>query len=102
MPSAKSPPKVDRALVLHVAKLSSLSLTDVEADRFAAELARIVGYVEQLDELDTRDTTPTAQVQLDRAPWREDEPTPCLSHEDALAQAPRVEDGGFAVPTFVE
>jgi aspartyl-tRNA(Asn)/glutamyl-tRNA(Gln) amidotransferase subunit C len=97
-----SVPKVDRALVLHVAKLGSLSLTEVEVDRFAAELARIVGYVEQLDELDTRDTEPTAHVQIDRTPWREDEPRPCLSHEEALAQAPRVEDGGFAVPTFVE
>jgi aspartyl-tRNA(Asn)/glutamyl-tRNA(Gln) amidotransferase subunit C len=97
-----SVPNVDRALVLHVAKLASLSLTDVEADRFAAELARIVGYVEQLDGLDTRDTPPTSHVQLDRAPWRDDEPKPCLSHDEALAQAPRVEEGGFAVPVFVE
>jgi aspartyl-tRNA(Asn)/glutamyl-tRNA(Gln) amidotransferase subunit C len=95
-------PKVDRALVLHVAKLASLSLSDSEADRFAAELARIVGYVELLDELDTRDVPPTAHVALDRTPFRSDEPRPGLSHEDALAQAPRVEQGGFAVPTFVE
>jgi aspartyl-tRNA(Asn)/glutamyl-tRNA(Gln) amidotransferase subunit C len=93
---------VDRALVLHVAKLASLSLSDAEADRFAGELARIIGLVEQLDLVDTRDVPPTAHVQLDRAPWRDDEPTPGLSHDDALAQAPRVEHGGFAVPTFVE
>jgi aspartyl-tRNA(Asn)/glutamyl-tRNA(Gln) amidotransferase subunit C len=95
-------PKVDRALVLHVAKLSSLSLSNAEADRFAAELARIVEYVALLDQLDTREVPPTAHGRLDRAPWREDRPTPGLSHEDALAQAPRAEQGGFAVPTFVE
>jgi aspartyl-tRNA(Asn)/glutamyl-tRNA(Gln) amidotransferase subunit C len=95
-------PKVDRALVLHVAKLASLSLSDAEADRFAAELARIVGYVEQLESLDTKDVPPTAHVQLDRTSWRADELGPCLSHEEALAQAPQVEAGGFAVPTFVE
>jgi aspartyl-tRNA(Asn)/glutamyl-tRNA(Gln) amidotransferase subunit C len=35
-------------------------------------------------------------------PLRPDEPRPCLSHEEALAQAPEAVDGGFAVPTFVE
>jgi aspartyl-tRNA(Asn)/glutamyl-tRNA(Gln) amidotransferase subunit C len=95
-------PPIDRAMVQHVAKLASLSLSDDEADRFAAELARIVSYVEQLETLDTREVPPTAHVQLDRAPWREDEVKPCLTHEEALAQAPRAEEGGFAVPTFVE
>lgn len=95
-------PKVDRALVLRVARLASLSLSDVEADRFATELARIVQHVEQLEALDTRDVPPTAHVQLDRLALRDDLPTPGLSHDDALAQAPAVEAGGFAVPTFVE
>ena len=92
-------PRID---VQHVARLASLSLSEPEAARFAKDLASIVAYVAQLDELDTRDVPPTAHVQLDRTPWREDEPAPCLSHEDALAQAPRVEEEGFAVPAFVE
>jgi aspartyl-tRNA(Asn)/glutamyl-tRNA(Gln) amidotransferase subunit C len=96
------PQPVDRALVLHVAKLASLSLSNEEVERFAHELARIVGYVEQLDAVDTRDVPPTAHVQLDRMPWREDVVRPCLSHGDALAAAPLVEHDGFAVPTFVE
>jgi aspartyl-tRNA(Asn)/glutamyl-tRNA(Gln) amidotransferase subunit C len=92
-------PRID---VQHVAKLASLSLSGAEAERFAKELAAIVGYVAQLDELDTRDVPPTAHVQLERMPLRADENRPCLSHEDALEQAPAVEGGGFAVPTFVE
>jgi aspartyl-tRNA(Asn)/glutamyl-tRNA(Gln) amidotransferase subunit C len=56
----------------------------------------------ELDELDTRDVPATAHVQLDRLPVRPDEVTPCLSHDEALAGAPAVEGGGFAVPTFVE
>ena len=95
-------PKVDRALVLRVAKLACLSLSDAEADRFAGELARIVDHVEQLDLLDTRDVPATAHVQLDRAAWRNDEPIAGLSHDEALAQAPRTERGGFAVPAFIE
>ena len=95
-------PKVDRALVQHVAKLSSLSLSDAEADKFAGALAKIVGYVAQLEELDVKDVAPTAHVQIDRMPLRADEQRPCLSHEDALAGAPRVENEGFAVTSFVE
>jgi aspartyl-tRNA(Asn)/glutamyl-tRNA(Gln) amidotransferase subunit C len=96
------PGTVDRKLVLHVAKLASLSLSDAEVDRFAGELARIVGYVEQLDAVDTRDVPPTAHVQLDRMPLRPDEARPCLPRDEALAAAPQVDADGFAVPTFVE
>jgi aspartyl-tRNA(Asn)/glutamyl-tRNA(Gln) amidotransferase subunit C len=95
-------PKIDRDLVLHVAKLASLSLSEGEVDRFAAELGRIVAHVEQLEALDTRDVAPTAHVQVERVPLRQDEVTPGLSHDDALSQAPQVEADGFAVPAFLE
>jgi aspartyl-tRNA(Asn)/glutamyl-tRNA(Gln) amidotransferase subunit C len=93
---------IDRARVQHIAKLASLSLSDVEADKFAGELAAIVGSVEQLDQLDTSQVLPTAHVQIERTPWRADEPRPGLAHDEALAQAPKVEGEGFAVPAFVE
>ncbi|MGD0526442.1 MAG: Asp-tRNA(Asn)/Glu-tRNA(Gln) amidotransferase subunit GatC [Polyangiaceae bacterium] len=86
----------------HVARLASLSLGEDEAARFQGDLAKIVAYVAQLDELDTADVPPTAHVQLDRLPLRDDQMRPCLSHEDALSQAPSVDGEGFAVPTFVE
>jgi aspartyl-tRNA(Asn)/glutamyl-tRNA(Gln) amidotransferase subunit C len=95
-------PKIDRNLVLHVAKLAALSLTDVEVDRLVGELGRILGHVEQLDALDTRDVPPTAHVASVAAPSRPDEVAPCLPREDVLAQAPEVESDGFAVPAFVE
>jgi aspartyl-tRNA(Asn)/glutamyl-tRNA(Gln) amidotransferase subunit C len=95
-------PKLDRALVLHVAKLASLSLTEEEADRFAGELARIVAHVEQLDAVDTRDVPPTAYVLLERMPLREDVVNAGLSHEEALSQAPQIEADGFGVPPFLE
>jgi aspartyl-tRNA(Asn)/glutamyl-tRNA(Gln) amidotransferase subunit C len=95
-------PKVDRALVQHVAKLSSLSIGESEADKLAVELAKIVQYVAQLEELDVAEVPPTAHVQIERMPLRADEPRPCLSREEALAGAPRVENDGFAVTSFVE
>jgi aspartyl-tRNA(Asn)/glutamyl-tRNA(Gln) amidotransferase subunit C len=97
-----SAPKIDRELVLHVAKLASLSLSDGDVSRLVSELGSIVHYVEQLDELDTQGIPPTAHVALEQTPWRADDLKPSLSNQDALSQAPRAEDGGFAVPAFVE
>jgi len=91
-----------QADVLKVARLARLELEPEEVARMAAELSAIVGYVQKLSELDTKDVAPTAQVHVDRTALRDDEPVPCLSHDDALSEAPRVAHDGFAVPGFVD
>ena len=88
------------------AELAELSLTEEEAARMADEIGRIVAYVKQLEAIDTSDVPPTAHVSgivPERAEqgWRADEPVVGLSHDDALAAAPRSDHGGFVVPTFV-
>jgi aspartyl-tRNA(Asn)/glutamyl-tRNA(Gln) amidotransferase subunit C len=95
---------IDRAQIEHLAQLASLSLTADEVDAMTHEIGAILGYVAELESVDTRDVPPTAHVQLARAAWREDAVEAGLSHDDALAQAPRkAPDGsGFAVPAFVE
>ena len=93
---------MDRAQIRHVAELSELELTDEEEERLAAEIGRIVAYVEELSAIDTNDVPPTAHVSAEASPLRPDEPAPGLSHEDALAGAPRAAHDGFVVPTFVE
>ncbi len=93
---------VDRARVAHIAALASLSLSSDEVEKMAMELGRIVAYVEQLGELDTSDVTPTTTLSDGRDPLRPDEVRPGLSHEQALAGAPRAVSGGFAVPLFLE
>jgi aspartyl-tRNA(Asn)/glutamyl-tRNA(Gln) amidotransferase subunit C len=95
-------PKIDRNVVLHVAKLASVTLSEPEVERFAAELDRILAHVQELDQIDTREVPPTAHVQMTATPWRPDEVRPSLPHAEALSQAPAVEDDGFAVPAFVE
>jgi len=93
---------IDRARVEQIAKLAALSLEEDEVEALARDLAAIVSYVEELEALDTTDVPPTANVRLGASQWREDAVQPGLSHEDALAQAPRAEHDGFAVPAFVE
>jgi aspartyl-tRNA(Asn)/glutamyl-tRNA(Gln) amidotransferase subunit C len=100
--NAKGPALLGESEVRKVAKLARLELSTEEVVRMTAELSAIVGYVQKLDELDTTGVPPTAHVRLARTAMREDAPRPGLSHDDALAEAPRVAHDGFAVPAFVD
>jgi len=58
--------------VQHLAQLSSLQLTDDEVDALRVDLENIVGYIQQLDELDTTGVEPTYQVTDLENVWRQD------------------------------
>ena len=85
--------------MLRVAELARLELTADEVELFTRQLANILEYVEQIQELDTSGVPPTAQV-LHRPLDRADEPLPTLPREEALANAPEAatESGLFKVP----
>jgi aspartyl-tRNA(Asn)/glutamyl-tRNA(Gln) amidotransferase subunit C len=93
---------VTRENVLHIAKLARLRLNDDEVSSFQSDLARIVDYIEKLNELDTSDTQPTAHVAVNEAPLRSDKVVDGLSNDIVLGEAPRPHDGAFAVPAFVD
>jgi aspartyl-tRNA(Asn)/glutamyl-tRNA(Gln) amidotransferase subunit C len=92
---------IHRDTVLHVAELAQLSLRDDEVDALTGDLVAIVGYVEQLGDVDTEGVPPLRALP-GLAPWRKDEPGPCLTHAEALAAAPRRTDAGFSVPPFLK
>jgi aspartyl-tRNA(Asn)/glutamyl-tRNA(Gln) amidotransferase subunit C len=85
-----------------IAKLAHLELAPGELERVTAELERILAHVKQLEELSVDDVPPTAHVQIERIPLRADEPHAGLAHDLALREAPKVAEGGFAVPAFVD
>jgi len=90
---------IDREQVLHIARLARLSLSEAEVERMAAELSKVLDHVEKIGELDLDDVAPTSHVVEVENALRADEPRPCLPREVALAQAPEVVEGGFAVPS---
>ena len=90
---------IDRAQVLHVAKLARLKFSEEEIERLQPELSKIVEYVEQMDRLELEGVEPTSHVVELQNVLREDVPRPCLPREKALEQAPDVADGGFRVPS---
>ena len=89
---------ISREDVLHVARLARLELPDGEVERMQAQLSMILEAVGKVAELDLEGVEPTAHP-LDLVNvWAEDEPRPCLTIEEALANAPDREDGSFRVP----
>jgi aspartyl-tRNA(Asn)/glutamyl-tRNA(Gln) amidotransferase subunit C len=87
--------------VRHVAKLSELELSESELQAMATDLSAILAHVDQLQQLDTQGCS-TAPQGNELLSFRIDEPWPCTSHEQALKQAPKPMEDGFAVPAFVE
>lgn len=84
--------------VRKLALLARLKLTDEEVATLGPQLQSILGFVEQLAELDTEDVEPmTTALDVDNR-WRDDEVVVGLSNEQALKNAPSSADGCFLVP----
>ena len=84
--------------VLKVARLACLDLDPDEVETFATQLAQIVGYIEQLDELDTTGVEPMAHGAGVTNVFRDDRVQPSLDRELALANAPKRDEECFRVP----
>ena len=88
--------------VRHVAMLARLGLEPGDEDFYAEQLSGILGHIDRLQQLDTEDIPPTAQVVEIVTRLRDDEPRPSLTQEEALANAPAKVDGFFRVPSIQE
>jgi len=86
--------------VRHVAMLARLGLEPGDEEFYAEQLSGILGHIERLQQLDTGDIPPTAQVVEIASRLREDEPRPSLTQAEALANAPAAVDGFFRVPAI--
>ena len=90
---------IDRAEVLHVARLARLKLTDDEVERMAGELSAILGHIDTLTQLALDDVPPTSHVVEVEQALRPDEPGPCLRATSRCPRPPPTQDGGFLVPS---
>jgi aspartyl-tRNA(Asn)/glutamyl-tRNA(Gln) amidotransferase subunit C len=85
--------------VEYVAALARLGLSPDEKERMRDQLSSILGHTQALEEIDTAEIPPTAQVVELANVMREDEVRPSLPVEAVLANAPRRCDGFFEVHT---
>lgn len=85
--------------VRHLAQLSSIQLSDDEMVSLKEDITNILGYVEQLGELDTDAVEPTYQVTGLENVWREDEvESEAVTREQLLNLAPEAYDHQVKVP----
>jgi aspartyl-tRNA(Asn)/glutamyl-tRNA(Gln) amidotransferase subunit C len=104
--------KVTEKDVAYVADLANLELTDQERQRMLKDLNSILDYIDRLNELDTSNVPPMAQVSAgvgqsdvkpnDATTWREDVLAPSLPHADAMKNAPETDGDFFKVPKVIE
>lgn len=87
--------------VRHVAKLAELELSEDELLTMTRDLSAILAHVDQLQKVST-EGCPTDHHGDESLALRLDEPRVGVTHEEALRQAPKSQDEGFAVPAFVE
>jgi len=90
--------EISREQLLHVAHLARLELREDELARLGGQLNDILAAVSKVSELDLSEVPPTSHP-LDVVNfWDEDVPRPCLTVEDALANAPERDGNYFKVP----
>ena len=98
--------KISREDVLRVAELAYLELSEAELETYRAQIDEILEYIGKLNELDTANVEPMAQVLADDqtadATLREDVVMPCAVAQDILRQAPDPEAPYFRVPKVIE
>jgi aspartyl-tRNA(Asn)/glutamyl-tRNA(Gln) amidotransferase subunit C len=89
---------IDRAEVVHVARLARLELSEEELGRLGGQLNTILEAVGKVAELDLSGVEPTAHPLDVVNVWAQDEPRPSLTVDEALANAPEREGDFFRVP----
>ena len=94
--------KVTAKDVKHIANLSRLTVSDSEMDKFLEQFNQILNYADILQKVDTTGIEPSPYVIPLNNVLREDVAVQGVSHEDALKNAPEVQNGGFKVPRVIE
>ncbi len=93
---------VDITTVRKIASLARIAITEDEAARIAPELENIMGWIEQLGEVDTKDVEPMTAVIANTLRLRDDVVTDGNVRDAVLANAPQAEHGFFTVPKVIE
>ena len=93
---------LDEAQVLHIAKLACLKLEPADVARYAQQLTSILGYVDQLKTADITNVEPTSHPLPLLNTMRDDIPTPALTLEQVLANAPAKDGPYITVPKVLD
>ena len=94
--------KIDRETILKIAHLARLEVHEPEIEPISKDLARILGFMEKLNELDTSNVEPLVYMTDEYNILRRDEVIHEINHEEALLNAPQKDSDYFRVPKVIE
>jgi len=95
--------QIDDTLLAKLEKLSHLRIADEKKTEVMAQLTEILGYIDNLNELDTDALSPAFSTLEGGSPLREDIPRePNNIAKEILSHAPQAEDDFFIVPAIIE
>jgi aspartyl-tRNA(Asn)/glutamyl-tRNA(Gln) amidotransferase subunit C len=93
---------VDKETVAKIASLARVRIEESQTEALAGELSNILGWIEQLSELDTEGVEPMTSVVSMELPLRDDVVTDGGYPDRVTANAPEAAHGFYAVPKVVE
>ncbi|WP_415403748.1 Asp-tRNA(Asn)/Glu-tRNA(Gln) amidotransferase subunit GatC [Tateyamaria sp. SN3-11] len=93
---------IDETTAARVAKLARIKVEEDRLPALASEFNTILGFIEQLGEVDVEGVEPMTSVTPQRLKRRVDEVTDGSQQEKVLSNAPDAREGFFAVPKVVE
>ncbi len=93
--------KIDKELILNVAKNARLNLTEEEIEEFLPQFKEILNTFSKIDKVKTKDVKASFQPIELKNVYREDEIKKCLSQEDALKNIIHKKDGYFKGPKII-
>ena len=93
---------IKKDTIKYVADLARLSLTEAEEELYAKQLNDILGYMDKLNSLDTKNIDPMSHAASLGNVLREDKIRKSVSNKEALENAPEEKDGSFKVPKVIE
>ena len=95
--------QIDNALLAKLEKLSHLRIAEEKKEEVMGQLTDILGYIDNLNELDTDALSPTFSTLEGGTPMREDIPRESSDiAKEILSHAPQAEDDFFIVPAIIE
>jgi aspartyl-tRNA(Asn)/glutamyl-tRNA(Gln) amidotransferase subunit C len=94
--------KLDRDIVLHIAKLARVELSEADVETFSTQLSEIITHFDVLNAVDTEGVEPTAHTLPLVNVMADDQSRPSMPQGDVLALAPNTENGYLRVRAVLE
>ena len=94
--------KIDNKLITELARLAKLNFDEKSSQKMKEDLNKIIGFVDKLSEIDTKDVEPLIYLSDEVNVLRKDDTIENISQEEALKNAPKKDSDYILVPKVID